>query len=110
MEQRRNERHDVNSVLAIQNVMNNDNLGMLVNISSDGFMMIGPASVSEGNIYQLSLTLSESIDDSNKIDFAAECLWTNTADSEDKLWSGHRIIDVSDDDQKRINALIEQLG
>lgn len=110
MEQRRNERHDVNSVLAIRNVMNDESLGMLVNISADGFMMIGPANVSEGNIYQLSLTLAESIDGSNKIDFAAECLWTNTADSEDKIWSGHRIIDVSDDDQERINALIDQIA
>lgn len=108
-ELRRNPRHKVNSVVSISNVLDHESVGMLVNLSEDGFMMIGPAVVSEGNIYQLELRLAEEIDGSTKIDFAAECLWINTADSEEKLWSGHRIIDISPADQIRISALIDQL-
>jgi len=110
MDQRRNPRHKINSVVGIENIVSKEKLGMLANLSADGFMMIGPALVSEGNTYQIKLSLSDPIDGHSHIDMAAECLWTNIADSEGKIWSGHRIIDISEEDQKRVEFLIEQLN
>ncbi|MFT7560534.1 MAG: hypothetical protein ACI93R_002454 [Flavobacteriales bacterium] len=110
MELRKGTRHEVNSAVTVKNVISGQSMGMLVNLSDDGFMIIGPEQTSEGNTYQLKLELSAEILGSNKIDLAAECLWLNLADSEEKIWTGFRIIDIAESDRSRIIELIEQLA
>ncbi len=77
-------------------------LGILANISREGFMLIGNQRIEPANVFQLILELAQPIDGVNTIECGAESLWSDTAADDSLNWSGFQIIDISDDDAKLI--------
>lgn len=105
---RRRERKDVVVEIHVSDVVLGTAFGRLVNISEDGFMIIGRADVRVDHLYQLALN-SETSDlptsQDIHISVGAECLWLKETDSGSQHWAGFRFIDVSDDDREKLKAL-----
>lgn len=91
-------------------------LGRLVNIHSQGLMLIGDQPLEENKIYQLDLHLPRSVNGRNTVHLGVDCLWTRNAIDNSKHWSGGKhwagfaIIDISPEAAEDIHALISVLG
>jgi hypothetical protein len=85
-------------------------LGRLVNIHTQGLMIIGDVPLNEDNLYQLDLHLPIEVNGINVIHMGVDCLWTRNAGDNGKHWAGFTIIDLSPDGETSILALIEQMG
>lgn len=105
-EKRRHVRIDITWPLKVIDTMSNESLGLMVNVSRDGMMLIGEKVVVDGAVYQVELHFGG---DQDSLKLGIECLWSSEADSEDKSWSGYRIIDMRQEDSGLLNALIDQI-
>ncbi|MCV6605513.1 MAG: PilZ domain-containing protein [Porticoccaceae bacterium] len=101
-ERRRLERHEVSGQVDAVDRLTGHNIGRLVDIHSEGLMLITGNQVEVGNIYQVSLKKEGGI----WLEVGVDCLWKNPANGEDRYWAGFRVIDASDD----ALAQLENLG
>ena len=101
-ERRRLERHEVTSQVDAVDRITGQPVGRLVDIHSEGLMLITGSQVEVGNIYQLSLKKDGGI----WLEVGVDCLWKNPANGEDRFWAGFRVIDASDE----ALAQLENLG
>ncbi|MDM3870498.1 PilZ domain-containing protein [Porticoccus sp. W117] len=101
-ERRRLERHEVTSQVDAVDSITGQSVGRLVDIHSEGLMLITGDQVEVGNIYQLSLKKDGSI----WLQVGVDCLWKNPANGEGRYWAGFRVIDASDE----ALAELENLG
>lgn len=92
-ERRRLERHEVSGQVDALDRITGNTIGRLVDIHSEGLMLITSNAVEVGNIYQLSLQKSGSL----WLEIGVDCLWKNPANGEDRYWAGFRVIDASDE-------------
>lgn len=103
-ERRRLERHEVNGQIDAFDRVTGQLIGRLVDIHSEGLMLLANNLAEVGNIYQLSL--QKSADNEIWLEVGVDCLWKNPANGEDRYWAGFRVIDASDE----ALAELEQLG
>lgn len=106
IEQRRRERKGVEQLIAVSDALLGEDVGQVVNIHEEGFMLIGSGQIRENCLYQLMMNLSQPIDNCKKISVGAECLWLKETDSGTQYWAGFQIIDIAEKDR----ALIPLLG
>lgn len=83
-------------------------LGHLVDISAEGFMLIGPEPIEVNRVFQLSLELPEEIGGGQSAYFGAETLWREVSSDPGKYWIGFQIIDISQENIEKIRRLIEE--
>lgn len=89
------------------NQMSQSEIGRLVDISVNGFLLAGRVNMNPGMIFQLELVL---IGDPNlNIKVGAECIWSDLQTS-GLTFGGFQIIDISDEEQNTLDAFIEQLA
>ena len=105
-ETRRNLRVNPPTGSTINNVLNNQPLGELLNISHDGFMISSRDKIESGQIYQLNMHLATN--PSVNISIGAECMWTETHGS-GLDFGGFFILDISETDQHQLDHVIETL-
>ncbi|MGS2722924.1 PilZ domain-containing protein [Porticoccus sp. GXU_MW_L64] len=98
-ERRRLERHEVTSQVDAVDRITGQSVGRLVDIHSEGLMLITGDQVEVGNIYQLSLKRGSDI----WLQVGVDCLWKNPANGEGRYWAGFRVIDATDE-------ALEELG
>lgn len=103
-DKRRHERIRVSQPLKAIDTLSNDELGLVVNVSLEGMMLLGHKAVVDGAVYQANIAVDEKV-----LSLGVECLWTSEADSDAKSWSGYRIVDISEDNKSVLEALIEAL-
>lgn len=103
-EMRNHNRVEVSEVIRVINRQTGAELGRLVNISEEGFMLLGSQSVPEDNILQLSLEF-ESGNNTAPILIGVECLWCHSSSDQTQYWAGFYIIDISDEDLERVRHL-----
>ncbi len=103
-------RQTVETVVTIMDRMSGDAVGRLVNITTEGLMLVNTSPLSTDTLYQVSLMLPEPINGVNEIELGMDCLWTSptTADA-DMYWSGCHIIDISDDMLVHLEQLVKDL-
>ena len=106
-EKRRHQRFDLTNPLKVIDTISDELLGLVVNISVEGLMVIGDKLVVDGSVYQIEIPVGEGGEP--KFYAGIECLWTSEADSADKNWSGFRIIDISDENAALLDQVISQL-
>lgn len=106
-EKRRHERIQLSSPLKAIDTLSGDCLGLLVNVSFEGLMLIGEKPVVDGAVYQVEIPLGD--EGAQTLSAGIECLWSSEADSEDKNWSGYRIIDISEDGKLLLEKIVSQL-
>lgn len=92
-ERRKLERHKVNDTISVVDFNNQAALGTLVDLHTEGFMLIGSLVQETGRIYSLRFELPRHINGCSDVILSAECLWLAPAMSDDNSlrWAGFQI-------------------
>lgn len=104
------QRHAVNCDIDVYDALRDIYLGRLVNIHTQGLMLVGDVPLEEDRIYELDLHLLSDTVDKNVIRIGVDCLWTRAADQNEKHWTGFTIIDSSPHAAEEIHKLIQSWG
>lgn len=104
-EMRRHSRVEVSEVIRVVDRQTDMYIGRLVNISEEGFMLLGSQFVSENNILQLSLEFASGENSTSPILIGVESLWCHSSNDQTQYWTGFYIIDISDEDLERVRHL-----
>lgn len=107
-ELRTNQRHELNQPIPVIDTMNNENLGALVNINSDGLMIVCSNPLDVNRIYQIKLDLPEAINDSDSIELGIDCLWLKSGEAHGVNWAGCSIIDADEPTSMVIEQLVQR--
>lgn len=107
IEKRRQPRVELSNPLKVIDTMSSESLGLVVNLSADGMMLIGEKALVDGAVYQAEMPLNPDEDATLKV--GIECLWVSEADSENKNWSGFKIIDISEEDKTFLADLVASI-
>lgn len=106
IEKRKIPRKIADDVLEVSDQHTNTVLGQVVNISSEGLMVISNEPFTIGSVYELDLKLPRLINGHSKASFGAEVVWSTPASQPGSHWNGFRLIDISEDDLLTIDDLI----
>lgn len=103
-------RKTLSSIVQVFDTVTGERIGHIGNISESGVMIIGPAEMVEGNLYQMNFTLPEG-DDGPSVTFhlGAHCLWCSEAESTGTWWAGFEIIDINDQDADTLSHIVVAL-
>ncbi len=93
--------------IQVQDINTGRNLGEVVNLTSEGLMILSSEPVENNLIFQLSLKLKRPHHGLVHLNLGAESLWCSAANEAHRFWSGFRIIDVSLDTIELIESLID---
>ena len=107
---RKLERKELNQAIVINDTINGGVFGELVNITTEGLMVITDREIETQAIFQLSLELPEPIKGADQIVIGADCLWCRRAENFYRYWSGFQIIDASEKALEQIEVLIDLYG
>jgi len=105
-EQRRKARKEIEQHISVKDSILDLEVGRVVNMNEDGFMLIGSGQIRENCLYQLSMSLSEPLAGAASLSLGAECLWIRETDSGSQYWAGFHIIDISEADKKLVAKLV----
>lgn len=109
--QRKLKRYQLTALVDIHQQSDNQFVGRLVNIHTEGLMVIGNFPFAEDQSYQLNLQLPKNFSERSDVPLVVECLWTRKAQEDgDTLWSGFGIVECSDNAKQDIEALIDEMG
>jgi hypothetical protein len=104
------ERYGIRADVDVYDSLRDVYIGRLVNIHTEGLMIIGDAPLEEDKLYKLDLHLPSYVNGRNTIHLGVDCLWTRHADYNGKHWAGFKIIDISPQGAADIAALVDVLG
>jgi hypothetical protein len=86
-------------------------LGRLVNVTTEGLMLVNSRPLATDTLYPVVLELPEPLDRTRRIELGMDCLWTSpTAPDADMFWSGCHILDISEAMLSHLMVLIESFG
>jgi hypothetical protein len=104
-------RRTLSGSVTIVNQFDDVVLGRLVNITTEGLMLVNAAPLATDTLYQVVLELPEMLNNSMRIELGMDCLWTSPTDPDaDMYWSGCHIIDISEEMFANLVVLIENFG
>jgi hypothetical protein len=104
-------RHPICGDVDVYDSLRDIYLGRLVNIHTQGLMLVGDVPLEEDRLYEFDLH----IPDENNINkqvvrIGVDCLWTRAADQNGKHWIGCSIIDSTPQAVEEIHKLIQSWG
>ncbi len=108
-EKRKHPRFPPKTTIQAINVIDGRSLGVLVNLSMGGFMLMGGRSAPRpGEVYQLHLLdpAGHSLD----LEVGATCIWQEPASAKGSCWCGFRFIDLSEPVRERLEAYLGELS
>lgn len=104
---RSRQRHELSQAIDVYDNTRDVYLGRVVNIHTEGLMLIGDQPFEEDCLYRLDLHLAAPVNERNSIHLGVDCLWVRNADHNGKHWAGFSIIDASPQALADIEALEE---
>jgi PilZ domain len=105
-EQRRRKREQSLYYLQVYPAGKEEPLGRLVDLTTDGLMLVCEVPVAVGSRYRLNILLPQDLAEAAAISCLAECRWCRSALNPDFHDAGFRITEVSDRDRSLIDLLI----
>ncbi|TLY52485.1 MAG: PilZ domain-containing protein [Gammaproteobacteria bacterium] len=82
-------------------------LGHIGNLSADGMLLISPRALPANTLYQVSFKLPAKTGFSTRaIEIGVHEQWGEAASAPGQFWTGFRIIDISPEDQERLNEWV----
>ena len=85
-------------------------MGALVNITTEGLMLMSDTAINSNRIYPVSLILPDAISGHNQVDLGVDCLWSRSEEEYQRYWAGFQIIDASRSALDRIESLIRDFS
>ncbi len=110
LQRRKSERKAINADVNIYDNINGLHVGLLVNVASEGIMVIADNEIEKDCIFQYELRLPMEVNHTDKIVVGVDCLWCQPADQKNKFWAGFHIIDISETDHATLEELIQEHG
>jgi len=108
-ESRRLDRAAVQQIILVRDTLRDIEVGRIVNLHEEGFMLIGGNAVKENCLYQMRFLLSDPIGDVSELSVGAECLWVKETVGDDRNWSGFHIMDIASEHVALITRLKKQI-
>lgn len=90
----------------VTNQLNQKKIARIVDISESGFLLVGRNKIKSGMIFQLEVVIAGM--KNAHLAVGAECIWADLQTS-GITFAGFHIIDISADNQAKLNEVIEQL-
>lgn len=106
-EKRRLPRAVADTNVLVQDVNTGLHLGLVVNLSGEGMMLIGPEPVESNRIFQLELELESPHRGHKSLRCGVESLWSSKAHQIGRYWTGFHIIDISLEAAEILESLVE---
>lgn len=104
-------RRTLTGVVNVVNQFDEAVLGRLVNVTTEGLMLVSPVALATDTLYQAILALPEELNGVRQIELGMDCLWTSPTNPDaDMYWSGCHIIDISQEMMAHLLVLIEEFG
>lgn len=103
-EQRHDRRKRTEFTVAVTDVMTGRQIGQLGDLSVGGLMLICPQAPRDEAIFQLRLALPGLGNPEHAIEVGVQALWHRRTAHPGQAWVGHRIIAISANDAKLLNA------
>lgn len=91
-------------VLEISDHHTGASLGQVVNITTEGLLLISRAPIAIDAVFQMDMHLTEP---PNTTSFGATALWSSPARQEGCFWTGFHIIDISPEVRQTIDQMVE---
>jgi hypothetical protein len=108
MTERKSTRKPVRASLLVTDTMTGNTLGKLGNLSVDGLMLISPQPLGERRVYQVQFVIPNERGQEERVEVGIQCLWSAPGHGDHSHWAGCQIIDISSDDQQRLDQWIER--
>ena len=108
MDQRRAQRKRANFTAVVTDVITGQPVGHLGNLSANGMLVISARPPKSESIYQVSLSLPGLGSGLQTIEVGIQEQWHEAAASPGQVWSGYRIVAISDADAALLDAWLEQ--
>lgn len=105
---RRSTRKRTSEAILVTNAMTGATLGKIGNLSVDGMMLIGTASILEGSLFQVQFLLRDQQGQARRFEIGIQCLWSEATRAEKSHWAGCRIVDISASEQQILDAWVER--
>ena len=96
-----------NIVLEISDHNTGSHMGQVVNITTEGLLLISIEPIAVDGIFQMDMHTGESIDGVESINFGATALWSSPARQAGSYWTGFHIIDISPETSSIIEQIIK---
>lgn len=108
--QRQLKRVELTSVVDVLERTEQKLVGRLVNVHTEGLMIIGDFPFAEDTVYKIDLKLPDDFKQCSLISLDLDCLWTRMTQEDVKtVWSGFSIVDSSEQAQADLKTLIEAM-
>ncbi len=104
---RKLERKELSQAITVLDTINGGVFGELVNVTTEGIMVMTDREIETQAIFQLALDLPEPINGANQIIVGADCLWCRRAENFYRYWAGFQIIDASEQALKQLEVVID---
>ncbi|RZA07237.1 MAG: PilZ domain-containing protein [Moraxellaceae bacterium] len=103
-------RHTISGDIDVYDSLRDIYLGRLVNIHTQGLMLVGDVPLEEDRLYELDMHIPDASHNKKVLRIGVDCLWTRAADQDGKHWTGFSIIDSSPQATEEIHRLIQSWG
>jgi hypothetical protein len=107
---RRAKRRKVGYNVEILDLMTEEVVGRLSNLSETGMLIIANQRLTNDALYQLRLKLPDAAGAEHAIDLGAHELWADEAAAPGQVWTGFRFIDVAQQDLMFIRDWVDAPG
>ncbi|RYY04400.1 MAG: PilZ domain-containing protein [Gammaproteobacteria bacterium] len=104
------QRHTLGGDVDVYDSLRDVYLGRLVNIHTQGLMLVGDVPLEEDRLYELDMHLPNDTSTKVVVRIGVDCLWTRSADQNGKHWTGFTIIDLTPQAAEEIHKLIQLWG
>lgn len=104
--ERRSERKHLLYYFEVIDCNTNTPAGRVVDITTEGLMLVSENILKQKEVYSLKLKLPEEIKTDVELTFKAKCMWSKGADNKDLFDSGFLFLDLTDENREIINNLI----
>ena len=109
-ERRRLDRKLLNYFSRVIDKENDRLLGYLVDLTTDGALMVGEAPLQTGSIVRLRIDLPESFPDEQELEFRAKAVWSGPDPDAGLYRTGLQLIETEPDDLVILERLIAEYG
>ena len=96
--------------LRIMDQETNELLGHLVDITSEGIMVISESPLELNKVFRLRMMLPKEIIGKEALEFSAQSLWAKKDINPDFIDTGFKLIDLNEADASRVDQLIHHFG
>ena len=107
---RRAKRRKVGYNIEIVDLMTEETIGRLSNLSETGMLVIARHRLTSDALFQLRLRLPDPMGVERTVDLGAHELWADEAAAPGQVWTGFRFIDIAPNDLQFLRDWVDAPG